>query len=128
VQHTYYDQQTTNSVPQKKIRLCNLEIFTFSISKSSTAFPPIDIFCTLNICSGVTNGYRGDGQALEMGRLLNQGYLLVKLKSSLRKLYGRHHDLVDLYGISMSPVTTDIFHLSQTPPGPFLIHDLLPCY
>ena len=34
--------------------------------------------------------------------LLNQGFLLVKLKSSLRKFYGRHHDLVDRYGISVS--------------------------
>jgi hypothetical protein len=34
--------------------------------------------------------------------VLNQGFLLVKLKSSLRKFYGRHHDLVDCYGISMS--------------------------
>ena len=32
-------------------------------------------------------------------KLLNQGFLLVK--SSLRKLYGRHHDLVDRYGISV---------------------------
>ena len=28
-------------------------------------------------------------------KLLNQGFLLVKLKSSLRTFYGRHHDLVD---------------------------------
>jgi hypothetical protein len=28
--------------------------------------------------------------------------ILVKLKSSLRKFYGRHHDLVGRYGISMS--------------------------
>jgi hypothetical protein len=28
-------------------------------------------------------------------KLLNQGFLLAKLKSSLRKFYGRHHDLVD---------------------------------
>ena len=28
-------------------------------------------------------------------KLLNKGSLLAKLKSSLRKLYGRHHDLVD---------------------------------
>ena len=35
-------------------------------------------------------------------KLLNQGLLLVKLKSSLRKLYGRHHDLVDRYGISVT--------------------------
>ena len=34
-------------------------------------------------------------------KLLNQGFLLVKLKSSLRKCYGRHHDLVDHYGISV---------------------------
>jgi hypothetical protein len=27
-------------------------------------------------------------------KLLNQGFLLVKLKSSLQKCYGRHHDLV----------------------------------
>jgi hypothetical protein len=43
---------------------------------------------------------------------LTQGFLLVKLKSSLRKFYGRHHDLVDRYGISVSQMTTDIFHLS----------------
>ena len=35
-------------------------------------------------------------------KLLNQGFLLVKLKSSLRKFYGRHHDLVDHYRISVS--------------------------
>jgi len=46
--------------------------------------------------------------------LLNQGFLLVKLKSSLRKFYGRHHDLIDRYGISVSQVTKDMFHLSLT--------------
>jgi hypothetical protein len=45
-------------------------------------------------------------------KLLNQGFLLVKLKSSLGKCYGRHHDLVDRYGISVSQMTTDMFHLS----------------
>ena len=45
-------------------------------------------------------------------KLLNQGFFLVKLKSSLQKFYGRHHDLVDRYGISVSQMTTDIFHLS----------------
>jgi hypothetical protein len=45
-------------------------------------------------------------------KLLNQGFLLVKLKSSLRKCYGRHHDLIDRYGISVSQMTTDMFHLS----------------
>jgi hypothetical protein len=40
-------------------------------------------------------------------KLLNQGCLLVKLKFD-----GRHHDLVDRYGISVSQMTTDMFHLS----------------
>ena len=44
--------------------------------------------------------------------LLNQGFILVKLKSSFRKLYGRHYDLVDRYGKSVSQMTTDKFHLS----------------
>ena len=39
-------------------------------------------------------------------KLLIQGFLLVKLKSSLRKFYGCHHDLVDRYGISVSQMTT----------------------
>jgi hypothetical protein len=38
-------------------------------------------------------------------KLLNQGFLLVKLKSSLRKIYGRHHDFVDRYGIYVSRMT-----------------------
>ena len=37
---------------------------------------------------------------------------LVKLKSSIRKFYGRHHDFVDRYGISVSQMSTDMFHLS----------------
>ena len=35
-----------------------------------------------------------------------------KLKSSLRKFYGRHHDLINRYGISVSQMTMDMFHLS----------------
>jgi hypothetical protein len=31
---------------------------------------------------------------------------------------------VDRYGISVSQMTADMFHLSLTLPGPFLIHDL----
>ena len=42
---------------------------------------------------------------------MNQGFFLVKVKSSPRKFYGRHHYLVDRYGISVSQMTTDMFHL-----------------
>jgi hypothetical protein len=45
-------------------------------------------------------------------KLLNKGFLLVKLKSLLRTFYGRHHDLVDGYEINVSQKTTDMFHLS----------------
>ena len=45
-------------------------------------------------------------------KLENQGFLVVKLKSSFRTFYGRHHDLVNRYGISVSRMTTDMFHWS----------------
>jgi hypothetical protein len=32
----------------------------------------------------------------------NQGFLVVKFKSSFRKFYCRHHDLVNRYGISVT--------------------------
>jgi hypothetical protein len=53
-----------------------------------------------------------DRGLLLTGNLLNQRFLLVKLKSSLRKFYGCHHDLVDRYGISVSQNTMDMFYLS----------------
>ena len=43
-------------------------------------------------------------------KLLHQGFLLVKLKSS--QFCDRYHDLVASYGISVSHMTTDMFHLS----------------
>ena len=45
-------------------------------------------------------------------KLLNQGFLLVKVRSSLQMSYGHHHDLVDRYGIFVSQMTADMFHLS----------------
>jgi hypothetical protein len=44
--------------------------------------------------------------------------------SSLRNFYGRNHDLVDCYAIYVLQMTADMFHLSKTLPGPFLVHDL----
>ena len=45
-------------------------------------------------------------------KLLNQEFLLVKSKSSLRTFYGRHHDLVNRYSVSVSLMITDMFRLS----------------
>ena len=67
-----------------------------------------------------------DRGLLLIRKVLNQGFLLAKLKSSLQKFYSHHHNLVDHYGISVSQMTKDMFHLSQTLPGPFLVHDLSP--
>jgi len=45
-------------------------------------------------------------------KLLRQGFLAIILKSSLRKFYGRHHELVDRYEVSVSQMTQDLFSLS----------------
>jgi hypothetical protein len=69
--------------------------------------------------NGFQNNYRNiyklnflDRGLLLTRKLLNQGFLLDKLKSSLRKFYGPRHNMVDYYGISVSQMTTDMFHLS----------------
>jgi hypothetical protein len=47
-------------------------------------------------------------------RLLNQGFLVVKLKSLLGKFCGRYHDLVYGYIIAVSQMTSDMFPLHYT--------------
>ena len=56
--------------------------------------------------------------------LLNLGFLFVK--SSIWKFYGRHLDLINRFRMSVSQMTTDVFHLSWELTGPFLIQDLSP--
>ena len=58
------------------------------------------------------------------GKLLDQEFLLVKLKSSPTKFYDCHHGLVNCCGISLSQMTTDMFCLSQSQSCPLLIQDL----
>jgi len=55
-----------------------------------------------------------DRRLLLTRKLQNQGFPLDKLKSSLRKFYDPHHDLIDRYGIVVSQMTTDMFHLWKT--------------
>ena len=45
-------------------------------------------------------------------KLLEQGFLVVKLKSLLRKFYVRHHDMVNRYRVSVSQITTHMFRFS----------------
>ena len=37
---------------------------------------------------------------------------LISLKSSQQKFYGRHHELVDRYGVSICAMKTDVFNVS----------------
>ena len=82
----------------------------------------VDNIYNFNFNSRACGSYQDflDRGLLLTRKLLNQGFLLVKLKSSLRKFYGRHHDLVDCYGISVSQLTKDMFHLCYTRPFRFV--------
>ena len=50
-----------------------------------------------------------DRARLLTDKLLNQGFVNTRLKLSLQKFYGRHHELVDRYGKSISEMKSDIF-------------------
>ena len=53
-------------------------------------------------------------------KLLKQGYLVERLKSSFRKFYGRYGDLVEQYGVTLSRMLKDILILDQQwPPYQF---------
>jgi len=65
-----------------------------------------------SLCSNGSNEDFLDRGFLLARKLLNEGSVLVKLKSSLRKFYGRHHDLIERYEISVSQMTTGMCHLS----------------
>ena len=45
---------------------------------------------------------------LAMKQLLNQLFIVAKMKSSLGKLYGHPHDLVNRYGIAVIQMTTNM--------------------
>ena len=45
-------------------------------------------------------------------KLLIQEFLMVKFKSFFRKFYGRHHEWVDRYGITVSQMISDMFRMS----------------
>ena len=46
-------------------------------------------------------------------KLLKQGYLVERLKSSFRKFYGRYGDLIEQYGVTLSRMSNDILTLDQ---------------
>ena len=46
-------------------------------------------------------------------KLLKQGYLVERLKSALRKFYGRYGDLIRQYKVTLSQMLNDILTLDQ---------------
>ena len=62
-------------------------------------------------------------------KLLSQGYQKTKLAATLKKFFGRHHDLVNPYNVEVSKIVSDVF-ASDTPqidfPNPG--HTLLPIF
>ena len=65
---------------------------------------------------------------MQLTRTLHiQGFIGVKLKSSLRKFYCRYHNVVNRYGISVSQMTSDMLYLSLSQSHHFHIHHLSLC-
>ena len=46
-------------------------------------------------------------------KLIKQGYLVERLKSSFSKFYGRYSDLIQQYEVSLSRMLNDILTLDQ---------------
>ena len=42
-------------------------------------------------------------------KLLSRGYQKTKLVATLKKFYGRHHDLVNPYNVAVSRIISDVF-------------------
>ena len=53
------------------------------------------------------------GGKLLTTKLLSRGYRRTKLVSTLKKFYGRHHDLVDPYSVAASKLVTDLMPIGN---------------
>ena len=42
-------------------------------------------------------------------KFLSQGYQKTKVVATLKKFYGRHHDLVNPYNVAVSRIVSDVF-------------------
>ena len=65
-------------------------------------------FYKQNSKKNTTNGFTTNGKVLTQ-KLLSQGYQKTKLVATLKKFYGRHHDLVSPYNVAVSRIVSDVF-------------------
>ena len=57
-------------------------------------------------------------------KLLSQGYQKTKLVATLKKFYGRHHDLVNPYNVAVSRIVSDVLvshHWTRCLPWPYML-------
>ena len=88
----------------------NFPIVNFSFISSNIPAPAYGVFISQLI--QYFKAYGSIRISLLTMKLMNQGFVWVKLKSLLRQFYGRHHVLVDRYEISVSQITMKMFHFS----------------
>ena len=53
------------------------------------------------------------GGSYSPDKLLSQGHRRAKLVSTLKKFYGRHHDLVDPCSVAASKLVTDLMPIAN---------------
>ena len=95
-------------------KLCDGKYYFSFVYRNIPAAPAYGVYISqLMLYPRARGSYKDflDRILLLIRKLLNQRFLLAKLKSSLRNFDGCHYDLVDRYGIAVSQMTTDIFHL-----------------
>ena len=65
------------------------------------------LICYARACSNYQD-FMEHGKVLTT-KLLSQGYQKTKLVATLKKFYGRHHDLVNPYNVAASRIVSDVF-------------------
>ena len=66
------------------------------------------VYYGLKGCRQITSILRHEWLNLVLNKLLEQGYVKERLKSSLRKFYGRYGDLIKQYEVFLSQMLNDI--------------------
>ena len=86
---------------KQKIEISKTRFLCSNISAAPACGVYVSQLIRYSRACGSYQDFRDRGLLLTM-KLLNQEFLLVKLRSSLPMFYGHHHDLVDRYGIYVS--------------------------
>ena len=101
---------------KKKKKHCRFNVYVSSFNKyashASPSAPAYGVYVSQLIryartCSNYQD-FMERGKVLTQ-KLLSQGYQKTKLVATLKKFYGRHHDLVNPYNVAVSRIVSDVF-------------------